>query len=35
MRDEAGPGPLTTALAAQAPGRLGREDAVSHGGATL
>src|ERR1700687_2154996 len=31
MRDDAAPGPLTRALAPQAPGRLGREDARSSG----
>jgi hypothetical protein len=35
MRDDAAPGPLTPASAPKAPGRLGREDAMSLGGATL
>ncbi len=35
MRDDAAPGPLTLALAPQAPGRLGREDARNFGCGTL
>jgi hypothetical protein len=35
MRDFAAPGPLTPALAPQAPGRLGRKDAKNFGGGAL
>jgi hypothetical protein len=35
MRDDGAPGPWTPPSAPQAPGRLGREDALILGGGTL